>query len=87
VGEGERRPARGGANALSRMRGAEMLAHLVPSVIRFVIDEPRVHLREMDLLATLAERVPIHRLSRPRDLAHLPEAVRAVRALLSGPSP
>ncbi len=74
-----------GAVTLERLRGAAVLSALVPCVVRFVIDDPRVHMRELDQLERVVRSVPVYGLSRPRDLARIGESVRAARALLVDP--
>ena len=76
-----------GAVTLSRLKGVDMISALVPCVVRFIIDEPRVHLREMEQLGQLTNNVPMYSLARPRDLASLPETVRVVRALFDQEHP
>lgn len=70
---------------LSRMRGQSLLSALVPAVVRFVIDDPRVQLREIEQLSRLTDMVPVISLTRPRDLSRLGETLRVVRALLDEP--
>lgn len=67
---------------LRRLRGQEALAQLVPCVIRFVIDDPGVQMREFEQLRRLVDRVPVHELARPRDLAQLDAAGEALASLL-----
>ncbi len=71
------------AVVLTRARGVAMLSALVPAVVRFIIDEPRVHLREMEQLTKLTNAVPMYVLARPRELASLFETVRVVRELFN----
>lgn len=70
---------------VERLRGTEILSALVPCVVRFVIDDPRVQLRELEQLTRLVERVPVYALDRPRDLGRLDESVRVVRTILAAP--
>lgn len=69
---------------LARIQGTASLATLVPSVVRFVIDEPSVHLRELDQLTRLVAAVPIYALIRPRDLARHSESTALVASVLTG---
>lgn len=54
-----------------RLGGVDALAVLVPQVVRFVLDEPARYRSELDELAELLDCVPVYRLERPRDIAHL----------------
>lgn len=73
---------------LVRLHGAEAIAALIPLVVRFVIDEPASHRRELDHLCDLIEQVPIVRLERPRGAAHLRETMdRIVAAIGEGALP
>ena len=49
-----------------RLRGHAALEALVPSVIRFAIDDPDAHVREAEQLGELARRVPVYDLVRAR---------------------
>lgn len=68
--------------SLVRLRGVDILESLVPSVVRFVIDDPLVQLREIEQLERLSAIVPVYRLTRPRRLADLPASVAKVLSLL-----
>ncbi len=67
--------------SLQRLRGQHALAALVPAVIRFVIDEPDMHEREFEQLRSLAERVPIYELRRPRKASEIERSCVAVADL------
>ncbi len=56
---------------IRRMHGHEALASLLPSVVRFVIDEPGAQLHEFEQLGELTRAVPIFELARPKNLAAL----------------
>lgn len=71
----------------TRLEGVEAMAALLPLLVRFVIDEPELQRRELDLVADLVARVPIVRLERPRALDALPATVDAIVALLSEATP
>ena len=63
------------------------MAALVPLLVRFVVDEPDLQRRELDLLSDLVARVPIVRLERPRALRALPATMDVIGAVLEeGPS-
>lgn len=66
---------------VARLRGTSLLSALVPSVIRFVIDDPRVQLREIEQLQRLSDAVPVFTLKRPRRIEALDDTVRAALAL------
>lgn len=66
---------------LTRLRGVEALAALVPQAVRFVLDEPALYRSELDRLAELVELVDVFRLERPRSLAHLDAAGALVQNL------
>jgi hypothetical protein len=55
----------------TRLRGVDAIAALVPQSVRFVLDDPAVHRRELDRLARIVETVPVFQLERSRDLAQL----------------
>lgn len=78
---------RDGPVLLVRSTPLEAIAALVPQAVRFVLDDPTVHRRELDALGELVERVPVFRLERPRDLALLSESCDRVFDLLRGASP
>jgi hypothetical protein len=63
---------------LIRLHGIEAVAPLVPQVARLVIDEPERQKRELDLLFSLVDALPVHRLVRPRDLDRLEDVVDLV---------
>lgn len=67
---------------LVRREGLAAVSALVPQVARFVLDEPEVQRRELESLAGVVARVPVHALVRPRGHAHLGAAVAAVLDLL-----
>lgn len=56
---------------LVRLHGIDALQVVVPQTIRFIIDEPERHRKELDRLVQLARDIPIFRLERPRDLSLL----------------
>jgi hypothetical protein len=65
----------------------DAMASLVPQVVRFVLDEPEPHRRELEALADLVARVPSFRLERPRRLDRLARSRELVRQLLLGATP
>ena len=67
---------------LERIRGVAVLAGLVPAVVRFVIDDPAVQMREIEQLERLASAVPIYSLVRPRALERLDESIDLTLDLL-----
>ena len=70
------------APSVRRVHGHEALASLVPSLLRFVIDEPDVQLREFEQLSALVRAVPVFELVRPRNLAALSATSDAIAALV-----
>ncbi|MBX3233251.1 MAG: hypothetical protein KIT84_20880 [Labilithrix sp.] len=62
------------APILSTVSGVEGLHILLKQSVRFAIDEPERHRRELDVLVALASDVAILRLSRRRDLSALSHA-------------
>lgn len=72
---------------LVRTTPLEAMAALVPQAVRFVLDDPIAHRRELDALGELVETVPVFRLERPRDLSLLPASCDRVLDLLRGALP
>jgi len=70
------------APSLEPLRGARALEVLVPTVVRFVVDEPRRQLAELDALDRMLGVVRLHRLRRPRDLRGLDASAALIEALL-----
>lgn len=68
----------------TRIRGLDALQVLVPSLARFVVDDSGAHLREYEQLRTLADRVPLFELRRPRSLKALSESSELLYRLLRG---
>lgn len=72
---------------LARMRGHDSLEALVASVVRLVVDEPAVQLREIADLERLVQAAPIFELVRPRDLRALEASAAMIdRALSTEPT-
>lgn len=71
---------------LLRTSPLEAMSALVPQVVRFVLDDPEVHRKELDALGRLVDEVPVFRLERPRRLAVLSESCDRIFSLLSGPT-
>ncbi|WP_394837835.1 hypothetical protein LVJ94_13065 [Pendulispora rubella] len=69
------------APELRRLRGHDALGRLVPSVVRFILDEPERHRRELEQLARLVSCVPVYELARPYRIEQLAAASDALRAL------
>ena len=63
------------APSLRTLHGLEAVACLVPQVVRFVLDEPELHRRELESLMRLVDAVPVLRLERPRRLDMLDAAL------------
>ncbi|WP_394848337.1 ATP-binding protein [Pendulispora brunnea] len=69
---------------LRRLRGHDALEGLVPSVVRFILDEPELHRRELEQLTRLVSCVPVYELARPYRIEQLAAASEALRALAEG---
>ena len=69
------------APKLRRLRGHDALGGLVPSVVRFILDEPERHRRELEQLNRLLSCVPVYELARPRRLEQLAATGEVLRAL------
>ena len=67
---------------LLRVRGQEALAAVLPSVIRFVLDEPAMQEHEFEQLGRLARTVPIYVLRRPRRAAEIQSSCQALVTLM-----
>jgi hypothetical protein len=72
------------AIALQRLRGQHAVACLVPSLVRFVLDEPEVQIAELAYLDRLLAAAPLYELHFPRGFDALPAAVDVVRSHLAG---
>jgi hypothetical protein len=68
------------APELTPLSELEAVAQLVPQVARFVLDEPEVHRRELDVLGRIVHRVPMVRLTRPREYDALPATIDLIVA-------
>jgi hypothetical protein len=64
------------------MRGLDAMERLVPSLARFALDDARAHLREHEQLQTLARRVRLLELRRPRNLRALAASSEALARVL-----
>jgi hypothetical protein len=60
----------------------EAIAQLVPQVARFVLDEADVTRRELDTLARIVDRVPMIRVTRPKEYDAIPATVDLIAARL-----
>lgn len=68
---------------LTRLSPVEAMSALVPQTVRFILDEPDVNRRELDVLAGLVDAVPVFRLSRPHDLQQLSACCDRVLEVIS----
>lgn len=66
---------------LVRLRGQRAIAAILPCLVRFVIDEPAVHIDEVSRIESILERTPIYELSAPRRFDALPAVAEALEAL------
>lgn len=71
-----------GPPALSRLRGAAAVRALAEAQIRFVLDEPAIHARDLRRLFSALERVPMYELVRPRQLDRMSESAVLLEALV-----
>ena len=58
------------------------MAALVPQVVRFVLDEPEMQRRELEVLADLVATVPVLRLDRAKRFDALDRTVDLVEGVL-----
>lgn len=72
---------------LVKLHDVDALAALIPQAVRFVLDEPALHRRELDSLVALVESVPVYKLERPRDLARLARTGELAAHILRGGKP
>jgi len=66
---------------LTPLRGHPAFEGLTASFVRFLLDDSRVALRDLDTLSHLARAVPILLLRRPRRLAALAQSASLIREL------
>jgi hypothetical protein len=71
-----------GPPRISRCSALEAMTAVIPQAVRFVLDDPAIHRREVEALARLVEKTPCFRLERPRDLALLSASCDLVLSLL-----
>ncbi len=67
---------------LTRMAGIEAMGRLVPSVVRFALDDPERSRQELHQLVELIDSVPFYLLRRPRDLGRIRDAGMLMEGLL-----
>jgi hypothetical protein len=66
---------------LTRLAGSSVAGVLSRAMIRFVLDEPAVHVADMQRLSELASSVEVLELGRPIGLVHIDETVAAIERL------
>lgn len=71
-----------GEPSLRALHGAEAIAAVTAAHVRFVLDEPRIHARDMELLFALLESIPIYELVRPRDLKQMNQSAVLLECLV-----
>jgi hypothetical protein len=69
------------APRLTRLRGQEAFATILKSVVRFVVDEPEVQVREFEQVAAIARQCPVFELRRSPSFDQLLATVELVRPL------
>jgi hypothetical protein len=67
---------------LTRVAGIEAMSRLVPSVVRFALDDGARSREELGQLVQLLDTVPFYLLRRPRDLARIREPGMLMEELL-----
>lgn len=67
-----------GEPSLRFLRGTDVLPPLLAAVVRLVIDEVEVQVRELETLEKLVARVPLVEIARPRDLSQLDVSARFI---------
>ena len=67
---------------LRRIHGVRAFSVLNRAAVRFVLDEPGVLRRELDMLALVAEQVPFYELVRSRSLSNLDGSAQEATLLL-----
>ena len=68
---------------ITRLHGSAVGAALERAMIRFVLDEPAVHVTDLERLGNLAARVPVYELSRPRGEKYFQATREELERLLS----
>jgi len=68
---------------VSRLKGNAVGAVLERALIRFVLDEPTVHVADLERLGNLASQVPVYELRRPRDVSYFPATIVELERRLS----
>jgi hypothetical protein len=68
--------------SLRPLTALELFAHLVPSIVRFRLDDPTALEGELIALGRLARSASAYELRRPRDLARLHDGVALLASLL-----
>jgi hypothetical protein len=74
-------PTAPAAPTVARMRGHRAIEVLVPCLVRFVIDEPRAQIAELERIAELLELVPLYEIRVRRDYGALPAIADALESL------
>ena len=73
-----------GGVVLRPMSAVESFARLIPGVVRFALDDPALHERELAALGRLSRAVRGFELLRPRDSTQIDRGVSLLAALLDG---
>lgn len=68
--------------ALSRLHGVAAVRALAEAQIRFVLDEPAIHARDLRRLCDALERVPMYELVRPRALDRMSDSAVLLEAVV-----
>lgn len=72
------------APTLEALSGASALAVASSALVRFVVDEPAIHVRDLDRLTAIVQSLRVFRWSRPRNLAKLDEVVAMLDEVVEG---
>jgi hypothetical protein len=68
--------------SLRRLHGAQAIAALTAAHVRFVLDEPPIHARDMERVFAVLEHVPVFELVRPRDLNRMDRSAVLLESLV-----
>jgi hypothetical protein len=70
---------------LTSVRGRSAFSVINAGYARFVVDDARIQLRDLDLIGRIAGSVPVHTLTRPRSFAALADTAQVLVRLAAHP--